>query len=80
MNRKEGLKEVAKTMEMIMSNPEQREWLRMQRDAEMDWRTEIRAAERNAHIKVAKGLKDEGIDPTIIAKVTGLSLGEIAEL
>ena len=71
-------------MEMIMSNPTQREWIRMRRDAEMDRRTEIRAAERNAernaHIKDAKGLKDEGIDPTVIAKVTGLSLREIAEL
>ena len=46
-------------MEMIMSNPTQREWIRMRRDAEMDRRTEIRAAERNAvkelNLEHAKG-------------------------
>ena len=58
-------------MEMIMSNPAQREWIRMQRDAEMDWRTEIRAAEKRgadrANLEVAKGLKQEGISLDIIA-------------
>ena len=46
MSKEEGLKGAAKTREMIMSNPTQREWIRMQRDAEMDRRTEIRAAEK----------------------------------
>lgn len=74
------VKEAAKTMEMIMSNPTQREWIRMRRDAEIDRRTEIRAAERNAHIKDAKGFKEKGVDPAVIASVTGLTLQEIAEL
>ena len=71
-------------MEMIMSNPTQREWIRMRRDAEMDRRTEIRAAERradkNAKLEVAKGFKHDGVSPEIIAKNTGLTLQEIAEL
>ena len=67
-------------MEMIMFNPTQREWIRMRRDAEKDRRTEIRAAERKTKAEMAKGFKDKGVDPTIIASVTGLSLQEIAEL
>ena len=67
-------------MELIMSNPTEREWIRMRRDAEMDRRTEIRAAERNAHIEDAKGFKEKGVDPVIIASVTGLSLAEIDAL
>ena len=67
-----------------MSNSKQREWIRMRRDAEMDRRTEIRAAERNADknakLEVAKGLKEEGIDAAVIARVTGLSAGEITKL
>jgi len=52
----------------------------MQRDAEMDRRTEIRAAERNAKLEVAKGFKHDGVSLEIIAKNTGLTLQEIAEL
>ena len=37
-------------------------------------------AEKNAHIKVAKGCKQHGVDPSIILSVTGLSLEEIARL
>ncbi len=80
MGREEGLKEATKTMEMIMSNPTQREWIRMRRDAEIDRRTEIRAAERNAKVAVAIGLKQDGVSPEIIARNTGLSLQEIGEL
>lgn len=75
-----AVKEAAKTMEMIMSNPTQREWIRMRLDAEMDRRTEIHAAERNAKLEVAKGLKKDGVPMDIIARNTGLSSKEIAEL
>ena len=70
----------AKTMEMIMSNSVQREWIRMRRDAEIDRRTEIRAAERNAKIEIAKGLKKDGVPIEIISRNTGLSTKEIAEM
>ena len=71
-------------MEMIMSNPTEREWIRMRRDAEIDRRSEIKAAERNgernANLKTAKNCKDAGIDLAVIAKVTGLSLAEVEAL
>jgi len=71
-------------MEMIMSNPTQREWIRMRRDVEMDRRTEIRAAEKRGsdqrNLEVAKGFKEKGVAPAVIASVTGLTLQEIAEL
>lgn len=67
-----------------MSNSKQREWIRMRRDAEIDRRTEIRAAERKADkkakLEVAKGLKERNVDSTIISQTTGLTLQEIAEL
>lgn len=75
-----AVKEAAKTMEMIMSNPAQRELIRMRLDAEMDRRTEIFAAERNAKREVAKGLKKDGVSIEIIVKNTGLPLSEIEAL
>ena len=67
-----------------MSNPTQREWIRMRRDAEMDRRTKIRVAEKRGadqtKLEVAKGFKQDGSSPDIIAKNTGLSLQEIAKL
>ena len=67
-------------MELIMSNPTEREWIRMRRDAEIDRRTEIRDAERKTKREMAKGFKEKGVDPVIIASVTGLSLAEIDAL
>ena len=79
-----GVKEAAKTMEMIMSNPTQREWIRMRRDAEMDRRTEIRAAERkadkNAKLEVAKQMKLDGMSTELVQKYTELSIEEIEKL
>ncbi len=75
-----AVKEAAKTMELIMSNPTEREWIRMRRDAEMDRRTEIRAAERNAHIEDARKMKADKLEPKLIAKYTGLSVAEIDAL
>ena len=46
-------------MELIMSNPTEREWIRMRRDAEIDRRTEIRAAERKTKCEMAKGFKEK---------------------
>ena len=78
------VKEAAKTMEMIMSNPTQREWIRMRRDAEMDRRTEIRAAERkadkNAKLEVAKQMKLDGVSTELVQKYTELSIEEIEKL
>ena len=67
-------------MELIMSNPTEREWIRMRRDAEMDRRTEIRDAERKTKREMAKGFKEKGVDPVVIASVSGLSMAEIDAL
>ena len=78
------VKEAAKTMEMIMSNPTQREWIRMRRDAEIDRRTEINAAEKRGadqrNLENAKGFKEKGVDPAVIASVTGIPIAEIDKL
>ena len=41
-----GVKEAAKTMQVIMANPTERELIRMRQDSANDWYTQIRAAER----------------------------------
>ena len=41
-----GVKEAARTMQVIMANPTERELIRMRQDAVYDWNTQIRAAER----------------------------------
>ena len=87
-----GVKEAAKTMQVIMTNPTEREMIRMRQDAEIDRRTEINSAERRGEqrgvrmgiaqgkIDMARGMKHEGIDPAVIAKISGLTLEEIAAL
>lgn len=75
-----AVKEAAKTMELIMSNPTEREWIRMRRDAEIDRRTEIRDAERKTKREIAKGMKADKLEPELIAKYTGLSAAEIDAL
>ena len=67
-------------MEMIMSIPTQREWIRMRRDAGIDRRTEIRAAERNAKLEVAKQMKLDGVSTELVQKYTELSIEEIEKL
>ena len=71
-------------MEMIMSIPTQREWIRMRRDAEIDRRTEINAAEKRGadqrNLENAKGFKEKGVDPAVIASVTGIPIAEIDKL
>jgi len=67
-------------MELIMSNPTEREWIRMRRDAEIDRRTEIRDAERKTKREIAKGMKADKLEPELIAKYTGLSAAEIDAL
>ena len=46
-----GVKEAAKTMEFILANPTERDLIRMRQDAENDWITMIRAAEREGEAK-----------------------------
>ena len=55
-----GVKEAARTMELILSNPTERELIRARKDAENDWRTIVNAAEQrgaqNATIATLAGL------------------------
>lgn len=83
-----GVKEATKTMEAIMSSPEQRQRILNRRKALLDYKSEIEDAEAKGEARGsekekrdnAKGFKTAGVDPSIIASVTGLSLTEIAAL
>ena len=83
-----GVKEAAKTMQVIMTNPTEREMIRMRQDAEIDRRTELYAArrqgERRGEVKRAKeiagGMKRKGFDYSVISELSGLTLEEIAAL
>ena len=79
-----AVKEAAKTMQLIMTNPEEREIIRMRQSAQNDWITmrnsERKAGMKEAKLEMARGLKRDGVDPVIIAKNSGLSLSEIAQL
>ena len=79
-----AVKEAAKTMQLIMTNPSERELIRMRQAAQNDWITmrnsERRAGMEEAKIEMARGLKRDGVDPAIIAKNSGLSLSEVAQL
>lgn len=75
-----GVKEAAKTIHMIMSNPTEREMIYMRRDAQNDWRTVLNSEIQDAKIEMTKGLKRDGVDPSVIAKNSGLTLSEIEAL
>ena len=91
-----GVMEAAKTMELIMANPIEREMLRMRRDAEIDRRTEILSAERRGKaqgvkqgieqgieqekVEIAGGMKRKGFAPSVISELCGLTLEEVHAL
>ena len=52
----------------------------MRRDAEIDRITEIRVAERNAKLEVAKQMKLDGVSTELVQKYTELSIEEIEKL
>ena len=75
-----AVKEAAKTMELILTNPAERELIRMRQAAQSDWITMKNSERKAGKLEMARGLKKDGVDPAIIAKNSGLSLAEIAEL
>ena len=91
-----GIKEAVKTMELIMSNPTERDLIRARMDAEIDHRTLMLEAEArgekkgkaageaigkaDAHKQDAFRMKELGMSSDLISSVTGLSLKEISEL
>ena len=53
-----GVKEAAKTMQLILSNPSEREMIRARMDAEIDWRTNLIAArEEGIQRGIQEGLR-----------------------
>lgn len=55
-----GVKEAAKTMRLIMSNPTEREMIRMRQDARNDWKTTINAERRDERITTLASLVKDG--------------------
>ncbi len=83
-------------MELIITNPSEREILRMRQDARNDWITMmnserkegieegiqkgIQKGMKETQLETAQKLKRDGFDPDLITKYTGLTLSEIAQL
>ena len=76
----EGLKNFAAQYNYAINDPDLIRRYRMFEDGKRDVATKVSVAERNAHIKDARGFKEKGVDPAIISSVTGLSMDEIAKL
>ena len=56
-----GVKETARTMQLIMSNPTEREMIRMRQDVENDWRTIVNSEREQAQIDLMVELVRDGI-------------------
>ena len=56
-----GVKEAARTMQLIMSNPTEREMIRMRQDVENDWRTIVNSEREQAQIDLMVELVRDGI-------------------
>jgi len=67
-------------MQLIMSNPTERDLVRARRDAQFDHRTQINAARKDAKLEVAKGMKAKGYPTIDIMELTGISAAEVAAL
>ncbi len=76
----EGLRNFAAQYNYAINDPDLIRRYRMFEDGKRDVATKVSVAERNAHIKDARGFKEKGVDPAIISSVTGLSMDEIAKL
>lgn len=76
----EGLRNFAAQYNYAINDPDLIRRYRMFEDGKRDVATKVSVAERNAHIRDARGFKQKGVDPAIISSVTGLSLDEIAKL
>ena len=56
-----GVKDAARTMQLIMSNPTEREMIRMRQDVENDWRTIVNSEREQAQIDLMVELVRDGI-------------------
>ena len=72
-----GVKEAAKTMQLIMSNPTEREMIRMRQDAQSDWTTTVNSEVLSGKIGLLAGLVKDGLlTKTEAAKRVNLSEAE----
>ncbi len=75
-------------MQLIMSNPSEKEKIRMREDARRDEITIIAAAERRGikqgieQVKYdcARRMKNDGMDAALISKYTGLTADQVSSL
>ncbi len=79
-------------MELIITNPSEREILRIRQDTRNDWITMmnserkegieegIQKGMKETQLEIAQKLKRDGFEPEFIAKCTSLTLSEIAQL
>ncbi len=83
-------------MELIITNPSEREILRIRQDTRNDWITMMNSERKEgieegiqkgikegiqkAQLEMAQKLKGDGVDPDLITKYTGLTLSEIDQL
>ena len=76
-----GVKEAAETMQVILSNPSEREMIRARMDAEIDWRTNLNAARREGEIIGEKRGEERGELKTLarLVKNGKLSVLDAAE-
>lgn len=87
-----SIKEAVKTMKLIMSDPTEKEKIRMREDAQMDEITQLEAAKRIGKQEGieegieknkrdnARRMKEDGVDLTLISKYTGLTSDQISQL
>ena len=62
-----GVKEAAKTMQLIMSNPTEREMIRMRQDAQIDWKTVVNSERLDERISTLADLVRDGFLPLDVA-------------
>ncbi len=87
-----SIKEAVKTMKLIMSDPTEKEKIRMREDARRDEITQLEAAKRIGKEEGieegieknkrdnARRMKEDGVDVTLISKYTGLTSDQISQL
>ena len=76
----EGLKNFAAQYNFAINDPDLIRRYRMFEDGKRDVATKVSVAEKNAHLKDAKRMKADGMDPKLITKYTGISELEIEKL
>ena len=75
-----GMKNFAEQYGIAINDPMLIRRYRMYQDSKRDEATRFAVAERNTKLEMAEGFKEKGVDPAVIASVTGLSVADIDAL